>query len=174
MDTQHAKLLAAMIHYNKGDALRIQHLVKVHGFAAAIGRLEQLDEDTLFILESAAILHDIGIRISEQKYGSSQGKYQELEGPTEAEKLMRKLGGYTEEQIERVKYLVGHHHTYDNIDGLDYQILIEADFLVNLFENASKYDTAENVLKKIFKTESGKQMLIDTFLSSDNEPEGEA
>ena len=41
---------------------------------------------------------------------------------------MRKVGGYTEEQIERVKYLVGHHHTYDNIDGLDYQILIEADF----------------------------------------------
>jgi len=164
MNIQHATLLSAMIHYDKGDALRIQHLIKVHGFAAAIGRLERLDENELFILETAAILHDIGIHPSEQKYGSSDGKYQELEGPAEADQLMRRVGGYTETQMERVKYLVGHHHTYTHIDGLDYQILIEADFLVNLFENATKYDTAQNVFNNIFKTESGKRMLIDIFL----------
>mgnify|MGYP002411654840 CR=1 FL=1 len=165
MNMQHAKLLAAMIHYDKGDAKRIQHLVKVHNFAAVIGKLEQIDEDTLFILETAAILHDIGIHLSEKKYGENLPKYQEKEGPAEAEKLMREVGGYTEEQIERVKYLVGHHHTYANIEGLDYQILIEADFLVNLYDSAAKYDTPENIMKKLFKTETGKQILTDIFIS---------
>ncbi len=165
MNIKHAKLLKAVIHYNRGDALRIQHLVKVHSFAAIIGSLEKIDENTQFILETAAILHDIGIHLSEEKYGSSGGKHQEAEGPAEAEKIMRKLGGYTESQIERVKYLVGHHHTYKNIDGIDYQILIEADFLVNLFENALKYEKAQVVLDKIFKTETGKQMLKDIYLS---------
>jgi len=164
MNTQNAKLFAAMIHYDKGDALRIQHLVKVYGYASAIGRLESLDEDTQCILEAAAILHDIGIHLSVEKYGSSAGKYQELEGPPEAESLMRQVGGYTEEQIERVEYLVGHHHTYTNIDGIDYQILVEADFLVNLDENASECDAAQSVYDKLFKTQAGKQMLTDIFL----------
>ncbi|NCB42803.1 MAG: HD domain-containing protein [Clostridia bacterium] len=165
MNIQNAKLLAAIIHYDKGDALRFQHLVKVHGYASAIGMLEKLDEDTQCILEAAAILHDIGIHLSVEKYGSSAGKYQEMEGPSEAEKLMREVGGYTEAQIERVKYLVGHHHTYTNIDGLDYQILVEADFLVNLDENASECDAAQSVYDKLFKTQAGKQILADIFLS---------
>lgn len=59
-------------------------------------------------------------------------------GPDEAEKLLNKLG-VDEKIIERVCFLVGHHHTYNMIDGLDYQILVEADFLVNAYEdNLSK------------------------------------
>lgn len=164
MQKQNAQLLAAMIHYDRGDAMRIQHLVKVHGYAAAIGRLEDLDEETQFILEAAAILHDVGIHVSLEKYGSSAGKYQELEGPAEAEMLMRQVGGYTDAQIERVKYLVGHHHTYAAIDGPDYQILVEADFLVNLDENASECEAAQSVCDKYFKTETGRHMLADIFL----------
>ena len=166
MNAQHAKLMAAMIHYDKGDAMRIQHFVKVHNLAAAIGKIESLEDDVQFILETAAILHDIGIHISEQKYGSGNGKYQELEGPVEAEKLMVEIGGYSKEQIDRVKYLISHHHTYTDIDGLDYQILVEADFLVNLYENASKYGAVENARLKIFRTKTGTQMLIDMFAES--------
>ena len=82
----------------------------------------------------AAIVHDIGIHKAEKKYGQCGGKLQEKEGPPEAEKLLKKLGA-DRETIDRVCYLVGHHHTYTEIDGLDYQILIEADFLVNLYED---------------------------------------
>lgn len=163
MEMQHAKLMDAMIAYDHGDVKRIQHFVKVHDFAAAIGMLEKLDEETQFILESAAILHDIGIHISEQKYGSSNGKYQELEGPAEAEKLMRKVGGYTESQIDRIRYLIGHHHTYHEIDGMDYQILIEADFLVNLYEDGESKETAEAVRSRIFRTEAGIRFLSQMF-----------
>lgn len=163
MEMQCAKLMSAMIAYDHGDAKRIQHFVKVHDFASAIGRLERLDADTQFILESAAILHDIGIHISEQKYGSSNGKYQELEGPAEAEKLMREVGGYTEKQMERIKYLIGHHHTYQGIDGLDYQILVEADFLVNLYEDEESRETEEKVKSRIFRTETGIRFLSEMF-----------
>ncbi len=159
MQIQHARLLSAMTAYDSGDAMRIQHFVKVHDFAATIGTLEKVDEDTLFILEAAAIVHDIGIHISEQKYGSSNGKYQEMEGPAEAQKLLLATGDYTPEQIERICWLVGHHHTYTNIEGIDYQILIEADFLVNIYEDHLSMDAARKVREKIFKTASGIQLL---------------
>ena len=32
---------------------------------------------------------------------------------------------------DRIAFLISHHHTIDQIDGMDYQILIEADYLVN-------------------------------------------
>lgn len=165
MNPQHAKLIAAMVTYDAGDARRIQHFMKVHDFAATIGVLEGLDEETLFILETAAIVHDIGIHVSEHKYGSSGGKYQELEGPAEAEKLLKAVGGYSDQQIERVCWLVGHHHTYTHIDGADYQILVEADFLVNIHEDGLNREAAERVEKNIFRTVAGRKLLEDMYLA---------
>ncbi|MCD8083439.1 MAG: HD domain-containing protein [Clostridiales bacterium] len=163
MKRQLARLMDAMIAYDRGDARRIQHFIKVHDLAAAIARLENVEEETVFILETAAILHDIGIHISERKYGSGSGKYQELEGPAEAEKLMQTVGGYTAEQMERVMFLIGHHHTYTDIDGLDYQILVEADFLVNLYEDGNRPESIRQVRERIFRTGAGIRMLNDMF-----------
>ncbi len=58
--------------------------------------------------------------------------------------------GFTPAQADRVAYLVGHHHTYTNINGMDYQILVEADFLVNLYEDSVPKAAAQNALDKIF------------------------
>lgn len=55
-----------MIKYYAGDKKRINHLIKVHGYAKAIGEAEELDERTMLILETAAYVHDIGIKISEK------------------------------------------------------------------------------------------------------------
>lgn len=54
-------LCEAMIHYDRGDAKRIHHFLKVHAFAKQIGLEEGLDAETQFILEAAAYVHDIGI-----------------------------------------------------------------------------------------------------------------
>ena len=116
-------LLNSMILYNEADPLRIQHSVKVHSFAKLIAENEKLPAETVQLIEIAAILHDVGIRAAEKKYGHQNGKLQEQEGPAVAEDLMRKAGVDDEELIGRVKYLIGHHHTYTNIDGADYQIL---------------------------------------------------
>lgn len=163
MNTQKAKLIAAMVDYDGGDPLRIQHFMKVHGFAVTIGVLENIDPDVLDVLETAAILHDIGIHISEMKYGSSAGKYQEIEGPDEAEKLMRQVGGFSQSTIERVRFLIANHHTYDNVVDIDHQILIEADFLVNLFEYQLRYENVLAVNNNIFRTQTGIQLLNDMY-----------
>ena len=66
--------------------------------------------------------------------------------------------------MNRVAYLVGHHHTYTNIDGMDYQILVEADFLVNLYEDSVPKAAAQNALDKIFKTQTGKTICKEMFV----------
>ena len=86
------KVIEAMIEYFGTDLRRINHFLKVFSFAKTIGEGECLDADNQNLLEVSAIVHDIGIKQSELKYNSSAGKYQELEGPAEAEKLLSKLG----------------------------------------------------------------------------------
>ncbi len=157
------QLYLAMIAYDYGDAKRIQHFAKVHSFAKLIAKEEGLDEKSLFITEAAAYVHDIGIHPAEEKYGYQNGKLQEQEGPPEAEKLLMALA-FPEDVTERVCYLVGHHHSYSNIDGLDYQILVEADFLVNMYEDGEEEENVRKVLERIFKTETGCKILRKMFL----------
>ena len=71
---------------------------------------------------------------------------------------MLKECGFSPKQIERITYLVGHHHTYRNIDGMDYQILVEADFLVNFYEDDTKADAIHHAYEAIFRTVSGRDI----------------
>lgn len=156
-------LFLRMIDYFSGDPRRIQHFMKVHSLARLIGSKEGLDEASLFILEAAAYTHDMGILPAEEKYGRCDGKLQEQEGPIVAQKLLSDLG-VENYMIDRICYLIGHHHTYTNVDGMDYQILIEADFLVNLYEDEEDRRTIEKVDSGIFKTKTGKEILKQMFL----------
>lgn len=164
-DIKDRQLIDKMVEYYAGDPKRIQHFLKVYTFASLIGEAEELPVEELFVLRTAAIVHDIGIKVSEQKYGSSSGKYQEKEGPAVAEPLLRSCG-YEEEVIDRVLFLIANHHTYDKIEGADYQILVEADFLVNLYEDDCSKKTAENVKKNIFRTKTGLQYLEQIYLNT--------
>lgn len=150
-------LFMDMIAYYDGDPKRIQHFTKVHSYARLIGIGEELDDASLFILEAAAYTHDIGIRVAEEKFGRCDGKLQEQEGPIIAQKMLSQLG-FENYIVERICFLIGHHHTYDNIDGLDYQILVEADFLVNLYEDDAGNRAIDKAYKRIFKTETGKKI----------------
>ena len=154
MNKQDRKLIEKMMEYYAGDPKRVQHFLKVYEFAKLIGESEELEPEKLYI----------GIKISEKKYGSSGGKYQEKEGPAVAEPMLCALG-YDEAVIDRVLFLIAHHHTYTGIEGEDYQILVEADFLVNLFEDGSSRETAEKVRENIFKTKTGMKYLETLFLT---------
>lgn len=158
-------VLNAMISYYAGDVKRINHFLKVYGFAKLIGAMEELDDATQEILEIAALTHDIGIKNSEIKHQSSSGNYQQIEGPPEAGKMLECLA-VDNEVIERVCWLIAHHHTYDNIDTVDYQILVEADFLVNIFEGEMSIDSIKNIQEKIFKTKTGSRILNDLYLKA--------
>ena len=152
----------AMISYYAGDARRVNHFLKVFGFAKAIGELEGLDDEEMEILQIAALTHDIGIKNSEKKHGSASGHHQQTEGPPEAKKMLDALG-LAPAVTERVCWLIAHHHTYDNIQGNDYQILIEADFLVNAFEGELSPASIRNMRDKLFKTNAGKSFLNQLY-----------
>ena len=153
-----SQITEKMIAYDRGDIRRIEHFMKVYGYAAVIGKLEGLDPDIQEILETAALLHDIGIKVSEEKYHSSAGKYQEIEGPAEARKLLDEAGA-EKELTDRVCWLIGHHHTYSNIQDMDHQILVEADFLVNMAEEHFSKEAVSRTLETIFGTKSGISLL---------------
>lgn len=155
-----------VIEYFGDDVRRINHFLKVYGYAKMIGECENLDDSMQEILEVTAVLHDVGIKVAEQKYNSSAGHYQQLEGPPPpvAKKILDELG-YPDDFVERVMYLIAHHHTYTNIDGMDYQILVEADFLVNADEDRLSSDAIENFKEKIFKTTTGIAVLENNYLN---------
>jgi hypothetical protein len=151
-----------MVKYFDGDVKRINHALKVHGFAKSIGELENIPEEKLRVLEVAAILHDIGIKESERKYSSSAGKYQEIEGPPVARDILQEFS-LNEEFTDRVCYLIGNHHTYSKIDDIDFQILVEADFLVNIFEDNMNHKQIESIKQKYFKTNTGQCYLNSMY-----------
>jgi len=157
------RLYEEMVSYEAGCPKRIQHFVKVHSFARHIGLMEGLDEHMQLITEAAALVHDIGIKPALEKYGSDAGPLQEKEGIEPAREMLLKVG-FAREDADRAAFLVGHHHTFSGIDGIDYQILVEADFLVNIFEGGTKKEAIEQVKENIFRTQTGTKLLCDLFL----------
>ena len=156
------ELIFSMIAYYAGDPKRIQHFLKVYEFSRMIGEEEGLNESVQHILETTAIVHDIGIKVAEEKYGRCDGKLQEKEGPLAAKEMLMKFG-FEQEVIERVSFLVGHHHTYTDVDGMDYQILIEADFLVNLYEDDLEKEAIKAAYQNIFATKTGKRICHEMY-----------
>ena len=155
--------ISAMIDYLNGNLHEVEHLLKVYGYAKAIGELEGLDARTQEILEIAAVVHDIGIPRAIEKYGSDAGPYQEELGPDEARRLLMDIG-CDEALIERVCVLVGRHHTYTDVDGLDCRILLEADSLVNAAFNHHGEKAILAAKESFFRTQAGIRFLQTCLL----------
>jgi len=155
-------LCKAMITYDKGDVRRIHHFLKVHAFARQIGLEEGLDEKTLFRLEAAAYVHDIGIHEGERRFGRNDGMIQQELGPGEARPMLEALS-FDEEDIERILWLVAHHHSYGSIDGPDAQILAEADMLVNQYEDNAPRKQNEALYHRLYKTSAGKRIFEELY-----------
>ena len=157
-------LIIEMIRVNSADARRIAHALKVYGIAQCLAALENVPEETQRIVEAAAVLHDIAIRLCEQKHGSCAGPLQEREGPLVARPLMAR---YTQDEafIDRVCWLIAHHHTLKDVDGIDHQILIEADLIVNAEEGDISRTAFENLYEKFFHTAAGKEIADRTVRS---------
>jgi len=162
MDKIVAAVTIAMIQENEGDPRRIEHSMKVFAYAQNLGVLEDLEPEKQQILEITALLHDIGIHVSEQKYNSSASNYQEIEGPLVAGEILRKMQ-LPPHVVERICYIISRHHTYSAIDGIDFQLLVEADFLVNSVEDKMSESQITSFPQKYFKSKSGKYFLRMLF-----------
>ena len=129
-----SQIMEKMIVFSNGNLHDMNHFMCVWTYAKTIGELEGLDRKTQETLEIAAITHDIACPLCREKYGNTNSKRQEEEGGP----LVRSFLADAGLSAEQVDYLVSHHHTYTDIDGIDYQILIEADYIVNASESGKR------------------------------------
>jgi HD superfamily phosphodiesterase len=146
------------------DQRRIKHALAVLDYAEQIQTVEGGDP---LIIKAAAILHDIGIHEAERKYGSSAGKYQEIEGPPIAEEILKR-NDIDAEAIEHICKIIANHHTLNDFDTAEFKIILDADRLVNIPEDLP--DMSEEKLQKIidskFKTHEGKRIAKKLFLKA--------
>lgn len=157
-----AAIAKSMIAYPGSTRHDAAHLLKVWAYARSIGELEALDKRTQLTLEIAALTHDIACPLCRQKYGSAAAPLQEKEGESLVRALLEDFP-LDAEVIDRVAFLVAHHHTLDAIDAPDYQILIEADYLVNADESCYSVDSICAFLDHHFKTQTGKKLLLSLY-----------
>ena len=157
-----SQIMEKMIAFSEGNIHDIDHFIRVWTYAKTIGELEQLNHETQFVLEIAAITHDIACPLCREKYGNTNGKYQEAEGVPMVEAFLSDAG-LSAAQLDRVKYLVGHHHTFSDITGMDYQILVEADYMANASENNYEAKNIESFLNRVVKTGAGRQLIKSVF-----------
>ena len=158
-----AAAIEKMTDFYKGNIHDIYHFLKVWAFAKNIGEAEGLDPKTQETVEMAAVVHDIACPLCREKYGNTSGKHQEEESaPLVAEFFKDVPAG--ELDVERITWLVTHHHTYTNVEGMDYQILLEADFLVNADEGGLVCAAIENMRQSVFRTGAGVRLLDSIYL----------
>jgi hypothetical protein len=69
--------------------------------------------------------------------------------------------------ISRIIWLVGHHHTIAPVEGIDHQILLEADYLVNADESGYSAENILNTEKKLFRTRTGTALLKSMYESKE-------
>lgn len=158
------KLLKELEDYFGKDKKRINHAKNVMHFAEELLKKEKGD---WHIVIPASILHDVGIKAAEEKYGSSTGKFQEKEGPAIAKKILLKLG-LRKEDIDEICQIIGHHHSPGKIDTKNFKILYDADWLVNLRDEVDVKDKAKlrKIINKIFLTNTGKEFAKRIYLSN--------
>lgn len=154
-----------MIDFYEGNLHDIAHFMKVWAFAKTIGEQEKLDSHTMQILELTAVIHDIACPLCREKYGNTNGKNQEIESAPLVRTFFADLP-VSKQDTERIAWIAAHHHTYENVDGLDYQILLEADFLVNADESGYKPSAVASAKKNIFKTAAGTRLLESMYLKN--------
>lgn len=159
-----SEMIVKMIRYSNGNRHDINHFLKVYAYAKTIAEYENISAEERQIVEIAAVIHDIACPLCREKYGNTNGKHQEAEGANLAREFLQDTG-LPQEIAERIIYLVGHHHTLEGIDGIDYQILIEADYLVNADESCYAKENMQHTLANIFQTETGKMLLKSIYLA---------
>jgi hypothetical protein len=157
-----AEIARQMIDASQGNLHDINHFLKVFAYAKIIAECEGLSVRERQTAEIAALIHDIACPLCREKYGNTNGNYQEAEGPALAKEFLRGKQ-LPEDILNRVVFLVGHHHTYTGVDGPDYQVLLEADFLVNADESQYSREVLRSAKEKIFRTKTGTALLQSVY-----------
>lgn len=158
------KLLKELEEFFGSDIKRIEHAKRVLSFSEELLKTEKGD---WHIVIPASILHDVGIKIAEDKYGSAAGHYQEAEGPPIARAILLKIG-FKKENIDEICQIIAHHHSPGKINTQNFKVLYDADWLVNLKDEVDTNDKEKlkAMIDKIFLTGAGKELARQIYLAA--------
>ena len=156
------KMIEKMKKYFYDEKKYIDHALKVLEYAKEILEHENGDSKIVF---PAAIFHDIGIKVCKKKYNSTGGQLQEKEGPPIARKILKELE-VDGKIIDEVCDIIASHHSPGEIDTLNFKIIWDADWLVNLGDeyNIEDKKKLEKLINKIFSTKSGNKIGKSIYL----------
>lgn len=126
-----ARLVKALAGFFGGDDRRIEHALRVlHHAEVIMGNRSDCDPD---IVIASALLHDVGIKVAEEKHGYNDGRTQEVYGPPVAEAMLQAVG-FPPEKIGIVKDIIGNHHSASRYEYPELALLKDADRIVNAIE----------------------------------------
>ncbi len=142
----------------------IDHALRVMNNAELILKGEVVGKREGEIVFLAALLHDIGA-------GDVRWKWDLMEGPAIVRGILERAGAEVE-VIERVGFLVEHFHRAESLDGIDFQVLWEADILDNLEFGEAARDRERflsvtdedsrifSLIQEHFKTATGQKLAL--------------
>ena len=162
-DLLRERIALEMKKYFGTDFKRVHHAIKVARFAEQILKMEGGNP---LVVMGAAYLHDIGIHEADKKYGSHSGHYQEMEGPAIAREILERLS-VPKQMLDEICDIIGHHHSPRGQETFNFQIVYEADWLVNIEEEGISKDrqTAQKLIGNVFKTVTGKELAEKLYLN---------
>jgi HD superfamily phosphodiesterase len=125
------KLAKLLIDHFGNDFRRITHALEVLKHAEKI--MEGTEGCDYEVLVACALLHDAGIKPSEEALGYNNGRTQEEYGPPVVRALLEGIG-FPPEKTAKVCEIVGNHHSPSRYDYIELKVLKQADRIVNRME----------------------------------------
>ncbi len=158
MINEEARLLRSALRYEEGHARRTQHILKVYALAKLFGEEEKLSDEDRQILQAAAILHDIAIKYCKEHGSGDAGQERQREAAPRLVAQFLSEANYLPAYAPKILDLVLRHHDYDHDRSRLLQLLMEADLIVNCFENPPDEKQAERI-RGLFQTGGGIELL---------------
>jgi hypothetical protein len=112
-----------------------------------------------------ALLHDIGCPNAKTKYGNTTPVNQEREGKPKA---LEMLASYpiSEEEKLLIADVVGLHHHHKELQKMGYELLVEADLIVNLLEGYYNLGQAAYYFDYLVTSRCGRDLYRNMFLKN--------
>ncbi|MFA6815270.1 MAG: HD domain-containing protein [Lentisphaeria bacterium] len=149
--------------YAKEDVTQIAHTQSVIDYTEKIALLEAFSTRHLYLLKTAALLHDIGCPAARALHGKALPRIQELEGQKIAEQYLLDYPDFTQKEKTYIAEIVGSHHQFSASQKLHFEPLFEADLITNLLEQKATKSVAKNARDKMVTTDSGKHLFDILF-----------
>ncbi len=126
-----AEVVKQLVNFFGDDFRRINHALSVLQFAEQMSQqYTSVDHE---LLVAVSLLHDVGIKPSEEQLGYNNGTTQEEFGPAVAIELLQKTS-FTKVKLIKVGEIIGNHHSKSRFDYIELEILKQADAKVNLID----------------------------------------